>query len=198
MAFIGLQVPHSTARLFGDIDVPGDKVPSTSMHVTLLYIGDNVEIDVLAEAVKATYAVTAATRPFTVRTSRVMSFPINPADQEAHPVVARIESDALHDLQAGLRAAFDGAGIDYSKKFPDYKPHVTLSYAEEAVDDFRIPIIEWGAHEIVMWGGDEGDRKLTATFPLALIPPDETAIARRVASRFTSAASVRFARASGY
>lgn len=198
MAFIGLQVPHSTARLFGDIEVPGDKVPSASMHVTILYMGDDVAIDVLAEAVKATYTVTAATRPFTVRTSRVMSFPVNADDQEAHPVVARIDADPLHDLQAALRAAFDSAGLDYSKKFPDYKPHVTLAYAEEAVEDFRIPTIEWGAHEIVMWGGDEGDRKLTATFPLALIPPDVTVIARRVASRFTSLAAGRSVRASGY
>lgn len=198
MAFIGLQVPHSTARLFGDIDVPGEKVPSASMHVTILYMGDDVEIGVLAEAVKATYAVTAATRPFTVRTTRVMSFPVNSDDQEAHPVVARIDADALHDLQAGLREAFDSAGLDYSKRFPDFKPHVTLSYADEAVEDFRIPTIEWGAHEIVMWGGDEGDRKLTATFPLALIPPDVTEIAQRVASRFTLLAGGRYARASGY
>jgi 2'-5' RNA ligase len=185
MAFIGIQVPHSTARLFGDIEVPGNKTPSASMHVTILYMGKDVPIDDLAEAVKATYAVTARTRPFTVRTTRVSSFPSNPDDQDGYPIIARIESDDLHEFREALAASFDAAGLDYSKKFPEYKPHVTVSYSPEPVEDVRIPTIEWGAHEIVMWGGDEGDRKLTATFPLVLMRADVTA--RRVAERFRMA-----------
>jgi 2'-5' RNA ligase len=166
--------------------------------VTLVYIGDNVPIDVLAEVIKATYSVTSQTRPFTVRTTRVGSFPVNKDDQDAHPVIAHIESDDLHELHENLGNALDDAGVDFSKKFPVYRPHVTLAYAEDAVEELRIPTIEWGAHEIIMWGGDEGDRKLTVTFPLALTPFDVTAMAQRVASRFTLLESARSLRTIGY
>lgn len=194
MAFIGIQVPHSTARLFGDIEAPGAKTPSASMHVTILYIGEDIPIEVLASAVKAAFSVTSQTRPFTVRTTRVMSFPAND-DQEGHPVIACIESDSLHELHDALAEAFEEAGVDFSKKYPVYKPHVTLAYAPEAVDEFRIPTIEWGAHEVVLWGGDEGDRKLVVTFPLALTPPASAtvtaALAGRVTERFRSEAVAR-------
>ncbi len=191
MAFIGLAVPASTSRLFGDIEVPGDKTPRDHHHVTLVYLGDDLPIDVLAEAIKATYSVTAQTRPFTVRTTRVASFPINADDKDAHPVIAHIESDDLHELRANLTDRFKDAGVEFNNKFPKYRPHVTLAYAPDAVEEFRIPTIEWGAHEIIMWGGDEGDRKLTVTFPLALSPSDvtatEAAIASRVIDRIKSA-----------
>lgn len=185
---IGLPIPAPTSRLLSDIEVPGDKTPRDHQHITLIYIGDDVPIDMLAEAIKATYAVTARTRPFTVGTSRVASFPIS--GDESHPVVAHIESDDLHTLRNNLVAAFDEAGVEFNKKFRTFRPHVTLAYAPDAVEEFRIPTIEWGAHEISMWGGDEGDRKLTVTFPLALNPTNAVvaAMARRVVDRFTSAA----------
>lgn len=189
MAFVGLAVPGSASRLFGDIEVPGEKTPRDHHHVTLAYIGDDVPIETLAEAIKATYAVTATTRPFTVRTSRVSSFPVD-SDEQGHPVVAHIESDELHELRARLTDRFKDAGVDFSKKFPKYKPHVTLAYAPEAVEEFRIPTIEWGAHEVVLWGGDEGDQRLTVTFPFALSPSvtaAEVAMTHRVVERFMSA-----------
>lgn len=191
MAFIGIEVPHSTARLFGEIEVPGTRESSASLHVTLVYIGSNVAIDAIADAVKATYAVTAKTRPFTVRATRVTSFPVNPDDQGGHPIIARIDSDELHGLRENLVEALDEAGVEFNNKFPEYKPHVTLAYAPEAIEEFRIPTIEWGAHEIVMWGGDEGDGRLTVTFPLALKAPKAVAAAalsQRVAERFMSGA----------
>ena len=192
MSFIGIEVPHSTARLFGEIDVPGDREPVSSMHITVVYIGSETSIDVLAEAVKATYAVTAMTRPFTVRASRVTCFPANPDYKDGHPIIARIESDPLHEFREALVAALDTAGVDYNKQFPVYKPHVTLSHAPEEIEEFRIPTIEWGAHEVVMWGGDNGDDRLTVTFPLALTPAETTAeMAQRVAARFTTEAAAR-------
>lgn len=189
MAFVGLPVPASTSRLFSDIDVPGDKTPRDHHHITLAYLGDDVSIDALAEAIKATYAVTSMTRPFTVRTSRVASFPANPDDNDKHPVIAHIDSDELHTLRARLVDRFKDSSVDYSRKFPKYRPHVTLAYAQEAFEEIRIPTIEWGAHEVVLWGGDEGDQKLTVNFPFALshsVTP-EMAMTHRVVERFTSA-----------
>lgn len=192
MAIITLKVPAETSRLFGEIDVPGEKAASGEHHVTILYIGEDVEIDVLAEAIKTTYSITSTTRPFTVRTTRVASFPEDPDHKEGHPVIAHVESDELHEFRAALVAAFEDADIYYNNKFPIFRPHVTLSMAPKAVEEFRIPTIEWGAHEIVLWGGDEGDRKLSVTFPLSLHPSERkvATMVQRVVGRFIAAALV--------
>jgi 2'-5' RNA ligase len=174
MAFIGIRVPAETGRLFSDIEVPGEQVKANTYHVTVLYLGKDLEIDSLAEAIKATYRVTSTTKPFSVRTSRVASFPKN---EDGVPVIARVESDPLHDLRERLVKAFEEAGIEFNNDYPLYKPHVTLAWGDEEIEDEqRIPTtIEWGAHELVLWGGDDGDKKLTATFPFTLkteIPPE--------------------------
>ena len=184
MAFIGLKLPHETARLLSEIDVPGKLEAPSSFHITLLYIGDDVAVDTLAEAMKATLAVTEQTRPFTVSTSRVIAFP--PGDGK-HPIICPVSSDSLHDLQAKLRSSYDAAGIEYSKKFPEYKPHVTLSYAEETIEERRLPTVEWGAHECVLWGGDSGDKRLVMAFPFSIDTSPAT-IEERVAKRYLSEA----------
>jgi hypothetical protein len=84
-------------------------------------------------------------------------------------------------LQARLLAAYDTAGIKYENKFPEYKPHVTLAWAEDNIEEHRIPTVEWGAHEMVLWGGDEGDRRVIVTFPFSL---KTAAMSKRVASRY--------------
>lgn len=182
MAFLGLRVPPETARLLNEIEVPGVKEPVSSFHVTLLYIGTDVPIETLAEAMKATYAVTSKTRPFTVQTSRVTCFPKNDGDDGKTPIICRVDADALHDLQSKLRASFDAAEIPYSKKFPEYKPHMTLAYADEEIEERRITTVSWGAHECVLWGGDSGDNRLVMHFPFSLDNSHE--IAERVVQRF--------------
>lgn len=167
MSFLGLRIAPETSRLFSDIDVPGEKVQSHSYHVTVLYLGKGTDIELLAEAIKATYRVTSTTKPFSVRTSRVSCFP---SERLPIPIIARVESDTLHDLRTRLVQAFDEAGVTFNKDFPTYHPHVTLAWAQaELAEEERIPTtIEWGAHELVLWGGDDGDKKFTATFPFSL------------------------------
>lgn len=188
MAFIGMAVPHTTARLLSDIEVPGTKEPRDNMHITLLFLGNDVSIEVLAEAMKASLEVTSKTKPFSVRTSQVSSFPTQNPDYHdgQYPIIAKIDSDALHDLREELATSLDANGVNFSKKYPEYKPHVTLAFNEATIEEFRIPTVEWGAHELVLWGGDDGDKKVIITFPFALQPLDKTA--ERVADRYQTSA----------
>ena len=152
MAFIGLKVPHETARLLGQIKVEGEKVELSEMHVTVLFLGSDLPIETIAKATQVAYEVTCRTKPFTVATKLVTSFPQN---QDGIPVIARVESGALHVLRGALTAAFDAAGVPYDKKYPDYKPHITLAYlrgAERALPDMNLPSLEWGAGELVPGG----------------------------------------------
>jgi len=185
MAFCGLKVPHETARLLAGLEVPGNREPVSSYHVTMFYFGDEVGIDTLADIVKITYGVTSETKPFTVRTSQLTAFPTG---DDGRPIICRIESDALHDLRDKIKAAYEGVGVEFSNKFPDYKPHVTVAYDKEPEGEFneqRIPTVEWGAHELVLWGGDSGDDKLVVQFPFALGAQDKAAA--RVAQRYLAA-----------
>jgi len=174
MSFLGIAVPHEISRLLASVDVPGDPKPTSSYHVTLFYLGDDIPVDKLSDALSPIYEVVSRTPPFTVETSEITSFP--PKPDGTVPVVARIVSNDLLRLRAELKGAFDAAGIEYSKTFPDYRPHVTLAMLPGGERPADIPIrkVEWGVGEIVLWGGDYEDDKLIVTFPLVLNPEPTT------------------------
>jgi 2'-5' RNA ligase len=174
MSFLGIAVPHEISRLLASVDVEGDSKPSSSYHITLFYMGDNVPVDKLSDALAPIFEVTSRTPPFTVETSEITSFP--PKPDGVVPVVARIVSNDLLRLRAELKVAFDEAGVEYSKTFFDYRPHVSLAMLEGGERPADIPIrkVEWGVGEIVLWGGDYEDDKLIVTFPLVLNPEPTT------------------------
>jgi len=169
VSILTLRVPHETARLFTCLEIPGDRVSLDESHITLIHLGDNTPIEELSKAIIASYGVTSECGPFTVSTKKVTCFPKN-SETGLYPIIAKVESPELMELQAKLREALDKAGVDYSKKFPEYKPHVTLAYSEEKVKDFRIPEVEWAAHEATLWGGDHGDERLSVSLPFTLRP----------------------------
>jgi 2'-5' RNA ligase len=174
MAFLGFKCPPETARILSEIDIGkyGEKESPSSMHITVLYIGNVVPIQTIALMIEPIFGVVSQTKPFTVATSRVTTFPASPDD--GVPIIAPVDSNDLHAFRKAICAAFDQAGIEYNKKFPTYRPHVTLAYSKDPlVDadkaiDLTIPVVEWGAHELVLWGGDSGDNRIIITFPLSI------------------------------
>lgn len=179
MALIGLKVPAETGKLFSNIQVPGAPESRDKYHITIFYLGKDVPMADVAKAMVVTAEVTSATRPFTVRTSRVTCFPKN---EDGVPVICAIESPELHAFRERLKAAYEAAGVSFSNRYPDYKPHMTLAYAEEEeVTDRQIAPIEWGAHELFLWASDDGDKGVAVTFPFSRLT-----IAHRVAARFTA------------
>ncbi len=169
MAFLGLKVPPETARLFAEIDVPGEKSAPSAMHITMVYLGKEVPIETIAATIPVVMKVVSGTRPFSVQTSHVSTFP---AGDDGVPIIARVQSNDLHRLRNALLNALDAASIPYNKKFPEFKPHVTLAFSKdplvEEIVNIDIPTIEWGAHELVLWGGDQGDKRIIVTFPFSI------------------------------
>jgi 2'-5' RNA ligase len=172
MALLTLKVPHDVARVWSQLEVPGDREPVGETHITLVYIGEDTPISEVAKAIEAVYSVTSQTKPFTVMTSLVTSFT---KGEDGIPIIAKIESPELVAFQAKLKAALQDAGIEFNDKFPEYKPHVTLSYLkeDEAPEDYNFPAVEWGVAEMILWGGDQGDEKLAITFPFNIIKAKE-------------------------
>ena len=175
MAFLGLKVPHEAARLLSEVNYGGvgEREPLDHAHVTVLHLGKKVPIDNICKAIIPMYEAVSQSAPFTASTSRVSVFTPHP-DEGTVPVICPVDSPALHKLRSAVCASCDAAGVDYSKKFPDYNPHVTLAYSKEAstyenwAGDITFPAVEWGVHEIVLWGGDEGDKRIIITFPMSI------------------------------
>lgn len=182
MAFLGLRVPHEIARLFAQIDYGdyGEPESVDTYHVTVAYFGEDVPIERLAGIITAAYKVASGTHPFTIRTDHVTTFPPHPVKGTV-PVICRMICPELVNLHDALLQQFDADGVEYSNNFPDYHPHMTLAYVgpdddhiEEARQlNMKIPNIEWGVGELVLWGGDSGDDRLVVSFPFALAPPSE-------------------------
>lgn len=165
MAFLGIRVPVETGRLLRGIEVPGEKEGPSEYHITLLCFEDNWPVSEIAKALEATYDVICKIKPFTVKVEDVFCFPAR--EDKPVPVVAKVKSEDLHDMRDELAKEFDKCGIDFSKIFKDFKPHITLAYAKESIDKFKIePAIEFAVQEIVLWGGDSGDDRIFITFPL--------------------------------
>lgn len=166
MAALMFQVPDETARVLQEIQVPG--VPEKKdPHITVVYLGDDIPIDVLGELLPVLHSVTSTTAPFTVSTDLVSTFP---SGDNGVPVIAKIKSPALHSFQGRLCEALDAAWFEYDKKFPEYVPHMTLAYDPDPKTkfDLEIPEVQWGAHELVLWGANRGTGRLVIKFPLSL------------------------------
>ena len=174
MAILSLCVPREISRILSGIDLGlGEKVDASGMHITVCYLGKGISIERVASMLTPIFEVVSKTRPFTVSTSHVTTFPANPDD--GVPIIAKVDSNELQDFRGRLVKALTEAIPDFPKdKYPVYAPHVTLAYskdplvdADNAVDK-QIPTVEWGVGEVTLWGGDVGDERFFVTFPLAV------------------------------
>jgi len=172
MAMVGLAVPRETAQILSEIDVPGRRETPDHFHITILNLGDDVPIETIGEMMAATYEVAQRTEPFSLYVDHVTCFP---AGDDGYPVICPLNVTPLQELWRRLCNRFDEMGLQYSKKFKEFRPHVTLAYADEEVEKFLFPTIGWGAHELSLWGGNSGRSRVLIHLPLSL--------SKKVASR---------------
>lgn len=151
--WLGLRVPSSTSRILKKFDVPGTPEDEEYLHTTLIYMGET-SLEAFCKAIKVAYRLAEETRPLHLKTRRITCFP---KCDEGVPIICDIESEALHKFHKRMHAALDEAGVDFNKKFPVYKPHVCLSYAEEPIPDRKFPEIEWTVEGLDLWFGHNGD-----------------------------------------
>jgi len=160
MAALMLSVPPQAADSLKVLPVPLEDDP----HVTIIYLGDDVPVETLGELVPTIYGVTSSAKPFLVSTQTVGTFP---EGNNGVPVIALVEAPALHQLKDRLCAALDSVGYAYDKKFPEYKPHVTLAYGPSHVAGLQasIPPVSWDAMDLWLWGANRGTGELLMKFP---------------------------------
>lgn len=166
MAFLGIRVPTETGRLLKSIKVPGKAESPSEYHITLMFFAKNWEISKVSKALEAAYEITKDTKPFLVKTDTITCFPKN--EDNPIPIIAKVESKELHDFRDKLADKFDKDGVEFSKTFKTFKPHITLAYdnGDKEISEFKIDPVEFSVQEIVLWCGDHGDDRLFVVFPL--------------------------------
>jgi 2'-5' RNA ligase len=155
VAFIGIRIPDDVTNQFSSIEVNGTKEPPEKMHVTLAFLGEGVLIPSVLRALSVCLGVGAQYAPMDLTAALVMCFPPDPEGKT--PVVARLVSPVIFTLRQALVKGLEKTKVEYSKRHPQYKPHVTLAYADGPKEPMIIPAIRWRAEYITIWGGDNGD-----------------------------------------
>lgn len=126
----------------------GSLLKTDRFHVTMNHLGDHVGVrqDIVAAAQQA--ASTLAQTPFDVSFDRVASFAGRPGK---HPIVLR-GGDGLAQLlkfQQALGVAMARAGLGKWVE-PRFTPHVTLTYARQALAEHEVDPICWTVRELVL------------------------------------------------
>ena len=163
MAMLAIPITKSVSRLFQGIDVDGTR--DKSDHVTMVYFGDNIKINKIVKVIPILFEILSETAPFTIKTNKITTFS---KGDDGYPVIAAIKSKELQDLRNKIIEEFEKKKVKFDNKYPNYNPHVTLSYSEEKVKDINIETCEWQVNEISLYCGDVSDTRMFVNFPLGL------------------------------
>ena len=164
MVFLGIKIPDHIAESLRGIKVPGKKENAAHYHITMFFLGSNVPTPKLTHMVEVAHDVLATAKPFSLKLDHVTNFP---AGEDGYPIICPVSSNGLKRLRQKLKEAFDEKGVEYANNFPNYTPHVTLSYADEGLEKKPFEPIKWKADEVVLWGGDSGEDRLVVKFPFS-------------------------------
>lgn len=164
MAYISFMVPPEAAAELSKLYTEGDLSPPEEMHVTLAFLSKSTPPSQVLRAIAACQVVASTSAPILMHAALLTSFPPNPDHRDGVPVIVRVVSDALHSFQARLLAELDKFGVEYSKKFPEYKPHVTLSHthSSERPTPMKVGPVSWTSDTVMVWGGEDHHKGLWA------------------------------------
>lgn len=164
MGILCLKVPSAEAQVLSTVTVPGERIPAQDKHITLLYLGKQTPDKDALECVRVCFGLSKIQRSFHVMVQEAMCFPLG---DDGVPIVGKVESDEIFKFQLKLQYLLTRAGIEFSRKYPIYRPHVTLSYASSPIPSTRIRTASWIVDRFCFWSGDDEEKKgLSAEFSL--------------------------------
>lgn len=124
-AMLAIPVPVQVADR---IAIEGGEPPER-MHITLAYIGPDVELAPRdrQKIVNIAYQLAQSESPIDVSLDNTGWF----LNHDEAVYYAKVESPELEDFRQTLVAALDQNGVEYSKDHANYTPHVTLKYIKK-------------------------------------------------------------------
>lgn len=173
---------HNSAcvMLIPDSTVVLDSYPHgvSEWHCTLFYLGSEDDVDNYFEVSSIVGGVSeeilSKNNPVTAKVVDIITFP---KGEDGIPVVFKLESPELIELNRKIVSTLKDMGIESSSKFKDYKPHITLGYTEnlDDVPDFKGPFyvtfnyvnysVSGKDNEVIMGSEQEDIKALVDTDP---------------------------------
>ncbi|HLG26632.1 MAG TPA: 2'-5' RNA ligase family protein [Paenisporosarcina sp.] len=164
MAMIGIKAPFDLAEQLKKNSVPGKQLSPEEMHITMFYFEKQLKIKDVITIIGAAHDALKRSGPFQVRGNKITTFP---KGDDGVPVIVPIISDELLTIRKRMASKFDSEDIVFSKKYPEYKPHLTLSYATKEMEDEKLDkAVSWKVKDIVLWAGDNMDGGIIVSLPL--------------------------------
>jgi len=161
MALLGLEVPVDICQHLQKIKVPGSRDPSD--HLTMFYFEDKLSPKKIAKICEILSDTMVKTKPFDCTIKQISSFP---GGDDGVPIKGDVTSKKLVSLRSEIAKILDKNKIAFSKKFPDFNPHVTLSYHSDNFDKIKIDPITWTVTNLVIWGGSSEEAGINVKIPL--------------------------------
>lgn len=179
MALVAFTIPPNVGRrLMPKPEVPGDLEELEQYHITLAYIDEASSPTNMAALLEAVAELTERSAPISAVVEEISNFN---KGEDGYPIVCHVESKALHQFQKDLLKVLDKAGIEYSKKWPEYRPHITLSYAQEPYQA-KIDEVALSLDSVVILSD------FYENLPVEVYLPLRNDVAKRVAARYCSSA----------
>jgi 2'-5' RNA ligase len=163
MAMLAIPIQPDISRLFQEFDLDIERDPSN--HITMFYFGDDLPMSKILKIIPVIFELTSELKPFTASTSNYTYF----ESDDKYPIICPVKSKGLVNLRNKIQNIFDKKKIKYDKKFPDYKPHITLGYSnEKPKKNTKFPNMEFTVSQIALYAGDSSDTKLYVNFPFTI------------------------------
>lgn len=127
MAYLYLPLPLHLSEQLSALSVLGQKVDPSTFHVTLAYLERKMNLAQIENIISPLYQIFGEFGPIPISTGKIDSFPADP--EYGYPIYLEVISSELTLLQKRLLHLLDQEDIYYDKSYPDFKPHITLSYS---------------------------------------------------------------------
>lgn len=128
-------------------------------HLTLAYLGSDVDSDLIDDVVRAMKHVAAKTQPFTVTASGVDTFPASDSSDGKIPVFMPVT------LSPELAALREPLAQYHASEHQDFHPHVTLAYQDEGENlPEPVPQVQIPVNHLTLHVGGE----IVASIPLGV------------------------------
>lgn len=161
MAMLSIKVPKHISETLYELVRIGDKSYPEEMHITLFCFDGELSINKVLLITNICYEVCQNVKQFMAGSCVVTSFPKNGNS----PVIARVISPGLHELRRTLEEKFNKHGVEYSKKFPDFKPHVTLTYTDKLFENIKFDTVKWNVNGLLINAGYGVEDVMTVNIP---------------------------------
>jgi len=152
MSMIALKIPLNISDKLSEIKVDGKKESPEEYHITMFYFEGKLKIDDVCKITKTMNSILGRFSPPKISFKEVSFFP---KGEDGFPVIVPILSDDLIEIRKSLAKAFDKEKINYSKEWPEFKPHLTLAYSKKEPTNQKIDKSSWNATELVLYAGDK-------------------------------------------